>query len=65
MVTKYADELIPDIGGCVCGISSCTLKVVPQDSVSSRDTKVDQSSKVAMVFVLAACTPFISVPLSR
>ena len=49
MVTKYADQLILDIGGYVCGISSCTLKVVPQDSVSSQDTKVEQSTKVAMV----------------
>ena len=49
MVTKYADHLILDIGGCVCGTSSCTLKVVPQDSISSRDTKVEQSTKVAMV----------------
>ena len=49
MVTKYADQLILDIGGCVCGISSCPLKVVPQDSVYSRDTKVEQSTKVAMV----------------
>ena len=41
---------------------NCTLKKVPQDSVSYRDTKVEQSKKVAMV---AACTPSISVPLSR
>ena len=35
VVTKYADQLILDIGGCVCGISSATLKVVPKYSVSS------------------------------
>ena len=35
VVTKYTDQLILDIGGCVCGISSCTLKVVPQDRVSN------------------------------
>ena len=61
---KYADQLILDIKGCVCGISSCTLTVVSQDSVSSWDIKVKQCTKVAW-FVLAACTPSISVPLSR
>ena len=64
MVTKFTDQLILDIRGCVCGISSCTLKVVPQDSVSSRDMKVEQSTKLSW-FVLAACTPSIPVPLSR
>ena len=55
VVTKY-DQMILDIGedgggggGGVRGISSCTLKVVPQDRVSSQDMKVEQSTKVAMV----------------
>ena len=44
-----------DVGRYVCDISGCTLKVVPQDSVSSRDTKVEQRTKVAMV---CACSMY-------
>ena len=34
-VTKYADQLSLDIRRYVCGISSYTLKMVPQESVTS------------------------------
>ena len=64
MVPKCADQLILDIGGCVCDISSCTLKVVPHDSVSNRDTKVEQSTKVAMVCVCCLYTFHICATLT-
>ena len=50
MITKYADQLMLGIRGCVCGIS-CSLKMISQVCVAGRDSEIEQGPEVAIVYL--------------
>ena len=49
VIIKYAEQLILGIRGCVCGVSSSSLKMIPQVWVTGRDSEIEQGPEVAMV----------------